>query len=75
MKEGVEPPCNSLGLSPSPRTMFQGGTKQAHAGMYREWFRHAVKDEDKVVRRNEHDEKMEQGTKKLENPKQRKEDK
>ena len=64
---------------PGCRTMFQGGTRQAHTLECRERFRHLMKDEEKVLRtrekRKEYEEKMEEETRRLETKKQRKEEK
>ena len=64
---------------PGCRTMFQGGTRQAHILECRERFRHLMKDEQKVLRtrekRKEYGEKMEEETRRLETKKQPKEEK
>ena len=63
---------------PGCRTMFQGGTRQAHTLECRERFQHLIKDEEKVLRtrekRKEYEEKMEEETRRLETKKQRKEE-
>ena len=55
---------------PGCRTMFQGGTRQAHTTECRERFRDLMKDEDKVVKtlekRKEYEEKMEEETRRME---------
>ena len=64
---------------PGCRTMFQGGTRQAHTTECRERFRDLMKDEDKVVKtlekRKEYEEKMEEETRRMEMKKQRREEK
>ena len=64
---------------PCCRTMFQGGTRQAHTLECRERFRYLMKDEGKVLRtrekRKKYEERMEEETRRLETKKQRKEEK
>ena len=77
-KRDVEAHGHTKGC-PGCRTMFQGGTRQAHTAECRERFRGLMKDEEKVVRteakRKEYEEKVEEEAKRREEKKQRKEEK
>ena len=77
-KKDVEAYGHTKGC-PGCRTMFQGGTRQAHTTECREMFRDLMKDEDKVVKtlekRKEYEEKMEEETRRMEMKKQRREEK
>ena len=64
---------------PGCRTLFQGGTRQAHSAECRERFRNLMKDEDRVARmeakRKEYEERMEEEAQRRKERKLRKEEK
>ena len=76
-KKDVETHGHTKGC-PGCRTMFLGGTRQAHTAECRERFRMLMKDEEKVARtrekRKEFEERMEEEAKRKEEKKQRKEE-
>ena len=77
-KRDVEAHGHTKGC-PGCRTMFQGGTRQAHTAECRERFRRLMKDEERVVRmqekRKEYTERMEEEIRRKEEKRQRKEEK